>query len=57
MKKEKIETDFESMTYEELENFISEYYQGFEAYDLKNILYLSKFEEAIREITIREERS
>ena len=42
MKKEKIETDFESMTYEELENFISEYYQGFEAYDLKNILYLVK---------------
>ena len=57
MKKEKIETDFELMTYEELKDFISEYYKGFETHDMKNILYLSKFEEAIREITIREERS
>ena len=52
----KIETDFELMTYDELKDFIAEYYEGFAPHDMKNILYLSKFEEAVREITIREER-
>ena len=46
--------DFKKMKTNDLLDFIARYYEGFAPHDRKNNIYLSEFEEAIREITKRE---